>query len=172
MSEETSAAAIKQIEQKVHPIVEFFAIDRNALGDGCSFLNEGRPDHRLLKKSLQTAKGIYSFYNSEYEIIYVGKTRNSLWSEMNNAFNRPMSHYERYKVSHPHGKYKPLPNGLARPIKRKSAHLYDAANFFSAYSMLDDTLIDVVEFMIIRMLPNDILNKRVEGNTSLKAFTV
>ena len=61
-------------------------------------------------------------------------------------------------------------SGKMRTLKRRERHIYDCAMRFSAYAIDDDTLIDVVELMMIRLVPNDLLNVRMEGNTTLRPF--
>ncbi len=156
-------------EQKIHPIVEFFAVDYDNQGIA-DFIDTSEDDRKLLRTALKSAKGIYAFYNSEYEIIYLGKTKYDLWTEMKNAFNREMNHYVRYKVSHPRHKYVTGAERKVRPIRNTTTHLYDCAAYFSAYAIEDDTLIDLVELMMIRLCPNDLVNVRIEGNTLLRPY--
>ena len=49
--------------------------------------------------------------------------------------------------------------------------MYHAAYFFSAYHV-EEGFIDEVEKLLIRMIPNDLLNHRMEGNLSLIAHEV
>tara|TARA_R110000868_G_scaffold75626_3_gene218032 strand:- start:2323 stop:3000 length:678 start_codon:yes stop_codon:yes gene_type:complete len=160
-SESLAANAIK-------PIVEFFETELCEDSER-SFLDTSKADRQELKKVLQKARGIYSFYNSELEIIYVGKTKNDLWTEMCNAYNRNMNHYKRYYVAHPYEKYTAPQGGKVRRIKLEEMGLWHAASYFSAYSV-DETLIDAFEQLMIRMIPNDLLNVRMEGNSSLVPF--
>ena len=151
----------------ISPIVEFFPIDR--MDDSASFINLENDDRKELKKVLMNAIGICAFYNSEMEIIYVGKTKLKLWNEMLNAYKtRKMIHYRRFYVNHAWGKYGS--NGLRKIIERDCL-LSDAASFFSAYSISEE-FIDILETMIIILIPNDLLNVRMEGNTSLKPFYI
>lgn len=131
-----------------------------------SFLNESRPDHKELIRILTQSTGIYAFYNSELEAIYVGKTKNNLWSEMKTAYNRYMPHYKRYYVSHPRHKFSVSKSGLARKIQLKNVRVWETASYFSAYSVAEEHIDDLERFLI-RIMPNDIANKRMEGNASL-----
>ncbi len=153
---------------KIHPVVEFFEITHDDNG-GTSFIDISSEDGKLLRSHLRKSKGIYAFYNSEYEIIYLGKTKNDLWTEMKGAFHRKMDHYYRYYVHHPRSKYSGKFKGL-RKISSNQLTVAHAASFFSAYHMDDDVLIDIVEMMMIRVLPNDLLNVRMEGNMTLLPF--
>ena len=151
-------------------IVEFFACEWND-DNKRAFLNKERADHRDLIAILQESKGIYAFYNSEYEIIYLGKTNRNLWDEMQNAYVREMPHYKRYRINHPHEKFRLTSTGNARKLQLSNVNVYDAAMCFSAYAV-DEKYIDDVEKLLIRIAPNDILNKRMEGNGSLDIHTL
>jgi hypothetical protein len=153
---------------KIHPVVEFFEIDGDENSE-TSFIDLSSDDGKLLRSHLRKAKGIYAFYNSEYEIIYLGKTKNDLWAEMKNAYHRKMDHYFRYRVHHPREKYSGRSKSL-RKISASQLTVAEAATYFSAYHMDDDVLIDIVEMMMIRVLPNDLLNVRMEGNMTLLPF--
>jgi hypothetical protein len=132
-----NSAVVAQKVGLIRPIIEFFPVECSRVDDETSFIDLKNENRKVLRKTLQNAKGIYSFYNSEMEIIYVGKTKNNLWTEMKSAFNRRMDHYTRYKVTHPYGKYSVLGNGQVRKIFEDSVHLYDAASYFSAYAVPD-----------------------------------
>jgi hypothetical protein len=157
-------AAVKQAAA-VRPIVEFFPLDED--GD---FLSKSQPDHVHLRKLLSQACGIYSFYNSELEVIYIGKTvERNIFAEAKNAYRREMLHYERYRVHHPRGRFANANDGKVRKISKAALSLHDAAQYFSAYA-LNAEMISPIETLLIRMLPNDLLNVRMEGNTSLEPF--
>jgi len=138
---------------------------------GRSFLNEAESDQKSLIEILRQNIGIYAFYNSEFEIIYLGKTKNSLWNEMKSAYMRTMPHYKRYRVKHPRGKFLPPKSGSVRKIKLDSVAVWEAASYFSAYSVAEN-LIDDVEKLLIRIAPNDVLNRRMEGNGSLDSYAI
>ncbi len=164
------AAQSKSLSKRaISPIVEFFETEMCQKSER-SFIDVSKEDRKALQKALKAAKGVYSFYNSELEIIYVGKTKNDLWTEMCNAYSRKMPHYHRYYVNHPHGKYSAGKGRALRQIKRDAMYLYDAASYFSAYSV-EENLIDAFETLIIRMIPNDLLNVRMEGNELLSPFS-
>jgi hypothetical protein len=146
-------------------IVELFPIEWSERNQR-AFLNEQNGDHAELIEILGQSVGIYAFYNSELEIIYLGKTKRNLWSEMQNAFVRPMPHYERYYVHHPRGKFKSTSSGVARKLRVRNLKVWEAASYFSAYAV-GEIHIDDVEKLLIRIAPNDLLNKRMEGNGSL-----
>jgi hypothetical protein len=163
-----ASATLKDRVSGMQPIVEFFHISEDQKSKR-SFLNLAKPDQRKLQEFLKKTSGIYAFYNSELEVVYIGKTKNKLWDEMCNAFNRNMKNYKRFFVVHPHNRYSPRKNGLTRGISKKQFYLYDTAEYFSAYSISPE-FIDIIERLLIRVLPNDLLNVRIEGNTSWKAY--
>ena len=148
-------------------ITEFFECEWSEVHNR-SFLNEAADDQKALIRILKDSIGIYSFYNSELEIIYIGKTKNNLWDEMKNAYNRHLPHYYRYYVQHPNGKFKTTSSGNARKIQNRQLYVYETATYFSAYSV-DRNMIDDVEKFMIRLMPNDLINVRMEGNGSLEA---
>jgi hypothetical protein len=146
-------------------IVELFTVEWSERNNR-AFLNEKNDDHHELIGILDSSVGIYAFYNSEMEIIYLGKTNVSLWSEMQSAFVRDMPHYKRYRVHHPRDKFKVTTSGRARKLQLQNMAVWEAASYFSAYAVQPD-YVDDVEKLLIRVAPNDILNKRMEGNGSL-----
>jgi hypothetical protein len=146
-------------------IVELFPVEWSEKSTR-AFLNEQRKDHAELSSLLKSSIGIYAFYNSELEIIYLGKTKSNLLIEMQQAYMRDMPHYKRYYVNHPNEKYKPT-SGAARALKLGNMMVWQAAWYFSAYSV-EESMIDDVEKLLIRIAPNDLLNRRMEGNGSLQ----
>ena len=98
----TSRVANAVLNQKVgliRPIVEFFPVECSREAEERSFINlkdDNVKANRIeLRTALKAARGIYSFYNSEMEIIYVGKTKNDLWTEMKQTFHKKMNQYTR-----------------------------------------------------------------------------
>ena len=146
-------------------VVELFEIEWSP-SNSRGFLNSTRSDHVDLIDVLSSSVGIYAFYNSEMEIIYLGKTNVSLWSEMQSAIVREMPHYKRYRVQHPRGRFKATTSGRARKLQLRNMSVWEAARYFSAYAV-DPEYIDEIEKLLIRVAPNDILNRRMEGNGSL-----
>ena len=153
---------------KFSPIVEFFPVmdyDTNTL----VFHGNARTKRTLLqqavRKQLENARGVYAFYNSEAEIIYVGKAeRQSLFKRMKQSLDKERTRYHRYYVEHG-GR-----NVTTRKIVRKTVALWQVAEFFSAYQV-EPGCIKPLEQLIIRMIPNDLINARIEGNGTLKALT-
>ncbi|HIG21380.1 MAG TPA: hypothetical protein EYG02_10470 [Henriciella marina] len=164
------SAGAKGLVQSIQPIVEFYPVSECEKSSR-SIIDQSDEGNARLRRVLESATGLYTFYNSEYEIIYVGKARKQdLWSEILQAYNSEKSQYERYAVRHPRGTYRPSVSGSVRKIAREMITLRGATTFFSAYSIADE-LIDVLETLLIRLTPNDLLNVRMEGNTTLEMYT-
>ncbi len=148
----------------IRTLVEFYPVRKTDSRQGARYeildQNDERqkPLYRLLR---ETKTGLYSFYNSEGSIIYLGMTKNNLWGEINNAFNRDMAAHKIWIVAHPQSR---AFTRRTRPIRRTNVHLYDTATFFSAYQV-HKNFIDGVETLFIRMLPNNLTNVRIEGQT-------
>ena len=147
------------------PIVEFFPVFN--LGS-VSVFDDKNENHEPLRKALVAKKGIYSFYNSEGEIIYVGQSSTNLWRRMRQSFEREKARYEGYFVNHPRERFSPRQDQRVRKIKRMPLRLEEAAELFSAYEIAAKN-IDPIEQLIIRLIPNDLINIRMEGNLSLRA---
>jgi hypothetical protein len=148
----------------IKTLVEFYPVHRTDSRQGAKWeildkeQEKQRPLYQLLR---ETKRGLYSFYNSEGSIIYLGKTKNELWYEMNGAFNRNMESHEVWTVAHPASR---AFTQTMRRIRRTNVHLYDTARFFSAYAV-DGGFVDRLEALFIRILPNNLTNVRIEGQT-------
>ena len=170
----TAAVKTSQL-QTIQPLVEFFPID------GCLSKHEkswqlfsGGNDATLyakeLKKALESASGIYIFYDSRGQALYVGKARQqSLWKEMNLAFNRPREIQTIALVAHPDRNlhFKPGYEKLRQP-KQTQLELYDLAHYFSAYQV-ENGMIDDVEALLVRGFANDLLNVKMETFANTKS---
>ena len=157
------AKSVVAASTDIKPIVEFFPLWKE--GRANQFLELAHDDQKALKTALNATGGVYSFYNSELEIIYIGRTKKrALFQEMCGVLDREMTHYQRYKVAHPAEKYKATADGKVRPIRRDQVSLYEAASYFSAYAA-DQDVARILEAIMIRMLPNDLLNVRMEGQS-------
>ncbi len=97
MEKFAQAAEKRSLEETVVPLVEFFHLDPVETAQGKSWQifsikddNGGsHPYLAGLRKRLEEAHGVYILYDSRGRAIYAGKAqRLSLWTEMNNAFNR------------------------------------------------------------------------------------
>jgi DNA-binding XRE family transcriptional regulator len=163
-----TAAVQKSQHDTIRPVVEFYEIDRCLSKREASWqvFNgglEASPYARGLKEALEVAYGIYIFYDSRGHSIFVGKAREqTIWKEMNIAFNRQrevqtialVHHPERNKV------FKPGYEKLRQP-KDTQLELFDMARYFSAYNV-DDGMIDDLEALMVRGFANDLLNVKME----------
>jgi len=154
-----------EFQSAIHPIVEFFPVKPTLkrTGKNKTFLEATKNPKiiQILKKEI----GIYSFYNSEGRIIYLGKTKNNFWLEMNQTFNRDITNYKISLVDHKDEKYVEPKGGKPHQIKPVPYSLSDAAAYFSCYQVQRD-LIDILESFAIRIIPNNVINRKME-----KAFS-
>jgi hypothetical protein len=117
-----------------------------------------------LRRELEGCHGVYIFFDSRGRGIYTGKARRqSLWKEMNDAFNRERGDLQKIKrVSHPlRNQAYTTSNEKSRQITDHFVPLYELASYFSAYEVTDG-MINEVEAMLVRSFANDLLNKRME----------
>jgi hypothetical protein len=166
-------AELRLMEESIIPIVEFFDLDATETKQGKSWQlfattdDDGNPHPYLsgLRNQLEAAHGIYIFHDSRGRAIYAGKARQqSLWSEMNNAFNRDRKEVQSIKrVTHPSSRVEyRRPDEQKRQIRKGSVALHDIASYMSAYRV-PDGLIGKFEALIVRSFANDLLNVRMEN---------
>lgn len=156
----------------ISPIVEFFPVEITQVREnGRDIPFDTSTEHgSRLRENLRQAKGLYSFYNSQAEVIYFGKTESlTLYDEIVNAFNRKLPKYKLYRVRHPWGRYRTTRENELRKIRKEEVTLADTASYFSAYSVAPQ-LIGGLESLIIRIAPNDIINVKIESK-DMKAFS-
>jgi len=170
----TSAVKTSQLTT-IRPIVEFHSIDPClskqektwvlfSTGSDSTLYVQG------LKEKLDIHHGIYIFYDSRGRALYVGKARQqSLWKEMNLAFNRERAVQKIVLVGHPdrNQEFKTGFEKLRQP-KDTQLELYDLATYFSAYEV-DDGMIEDLEALMMRGFANDLLNAKMEKFASAKA---
>jgi hypothetical protein len=161
------------LEKAVVPIVEFFQLDpvKPTRGDKRQLFSQrgdsnGQPHPYLsgLRERLKKARGIYIFHDSRGSAIYAGKAvLLSLWTEMNNAFNRDRGEVQNIKrVRHPTiGVQYKNPDERQRNIVREAVALHHIASYMSAYE-IPTALIGKFEALIVRAFANDLLNVRME----------
>ena len=163
-----SAAVQKSQFETIQPLVEFYGIDRCETKGGAKWqvFNAGHEATlyaRGLKEALDKANGIYIFYDSRGHSIYVGKAKEqTIWKEMNHAFNREREVQTIALVGHPDRNqvFKPGYEKLRQP-KNTQLELFDMAWYFSAYSV-DEGMIDDLEALLVRGFANDLLNVKME----------
>jgi transcriptional regulator with XRE-family HTH domain len=163
----TAAVSRAQLET-IQPIVEFYRIDKCLTKREASWqvFDTGSDASQYahgLKKELEDCGGIYIFYDSRGRALYVGKAKDqSLWREMNLAFNRRREVQKIALVQHPerNQEFKPGYEKLRQP-KDTLLELSDLAAYFSAY-YVDDGMINDLEALMVRGFANDLLNVRME----------
>lgn len=156
----------------IRPLVEFFRVERreSSVGETHALFRVAERDGTKhpylegLQEELDRLHGIYVFFDSRGQAIYTGKARRqSLWKEMNLAFNRKRDSVQKIKrVKHPSRKqsYR-TSEEKTRQIRELSVPIHELAAYFSAYA-IDDSLIDEVESLLVRSFANDLLNIRME----------
>lgn len=168
LAKSRSAAVRRAQRDTIQPIVEFYRIN------ACLTKNEGGWQlfdagagaslyARGLVTTLKESHGIYIFYDSRGHALYAGKARQqSLWKEMNLAFNRTREVQTITLVAHPerNQEFKPGYEKLRQP-KDVRLQLYDLAYYFTAYQV-DDGMIDDLEALMVRGFANNLLNVRME----------
>jgi len=168
LSKSRSAAVKKAQLETIQPIVEFYPIDRCPTGRNANWLVfDGGKNANLyaqgLRGALEESYGIYIFYDSRGQALYVGKAKEqTIWTEMNSAFVRERDIQKIALVSHPdrNQAFKPGYEKLRQP-KDTRLELYDMAWYFSAYHV-DDGMIDDLEALMVRGFANNLLNVRME----------
>lgn len=156
----------------IRPLVEFFPILKSAARVQSvnyhvfNSLEGGHvhPYRRGLKQELSEHHGVYVFFDSRGQAIYAGKARQqSLWKEINLAFNRARGSVQKIRrVNHPNRKIAYLTSHeKARQISEHIVPLHELAAYFSAYHVAD-TMIDDLEALLVRSFANDLLNVRME----------
>ena len=152
----------------IKPIVEYYPIEvaESQQGTHWELFNadvSGNKRQEDIKGYLKDCCGVYVFYDSRGEALYVGKAKEqSLWNEMKNAFNRDRQTQKIKLVSHPYTGtgFKPAFES-PRKIEKTNLQLADMASYFSAYEVEDD-MINNVEAFLVRVFANSILNVKME----------
>jgi hypothetical protein len=152
----------------IRPLVEFFRIVRTPSKQGARWvLSAADGNDRYfegLRRELDSSRGVYIFFDSRGQAIYTGKARKqSLWKEMNLAYNRERGEIQKIKrVKHPRRNqtYRNS-DAKSRQIADYVVPLYELATYFSAYKVADGMIAEL-EAMLVRSFANDLLNKRME----------
>lgn len=169
----TRRKAVQRAEQRaIRPIVEFFKLDPVELRDGARIEIFGvrennateHPYLRGLHDELDAYHGIYIFHDSRGCALYVGKTRQqSLWREINNAYNRDRSVQKIRRVDHPERRQEfRTSDEKRRQIRLRTVPLHDLAAYLSAYHVAEGLMAEL-ELLLIRGFANDLLNVRMEN---------
>ena len=168
----SKAGAVRFRKNAVRPLVEFFEINSCDSKQGAKFelfdtrdeCGKVHPYFLGLKEELEANHGVYLFFDSRGQAIYAGKAgRQSLWKEMNLAFNRKRGGVQTIKrVRHPEIKVEyRTSDEKARQIVDQQVPLWAIAAYFSAYEVADE-MIEDVEALLVRSFANNLLNKRME----------
>ncbi|MFY0582506.1 helix-turn-helix domain-containing protein [Cystobacter fuscus] len=168
LAKSRSAAVRKSQLETIQPIVEFYRINKCPTRREAGWqVFDGGEDANLyaqgLKAELQSSYGIYIFYDSRGHALYVGKAREqTIWKEMNLAFNRKRDVQTIALVHHPerNQEFKPGYEKLRQP-KDTQLELFDLACYLSAYHV-DNGMIDDLEALMVRGFANNLLNVRME----------
>jgi hypothetical protein len=149
----------------VTPIIEFYPIKQAESRQGSSYeiLPRDQLVAKALREELEQNNGIYIYHDSRGSAVYVGKAKEQmLWKEMNLAYNRKRGDSQSIrKVAHLSINRFVPEDERRRQITPHKVLLHHIAVYFSAYRV-DKVFIDSLEAAIIRMFPNDLLNKRIE----------
>jgi DNA-binding transcriptional regulator YdaS (Cro superfamily) len=164
----TGHAGAKSVRlNAIRPLVEFFPIDKQKTPQGATYQIFGSKGHRYregLKDELNQYFGVYIFFDSRGQAIYAGKARSqTLWKEVNIAFNRDRGEVQKIKrVRHPtrQQEYR-TSDEKGRQIGDHIVPLYEIASYFSAYRV-SDGMIDDLEALLVRSFANNLLNSRME----------
>lgn len=170
------ASVEKATEKRTHsaiirPIVEFFEIEKDWSSRGASFEifspGAGADPHPYLaglKKELRAHHGVYMFYDSRGRALYAGQARyQTLWKEINAAFNRERDVQKIRRVNHPTQRQDfRTYDEMRRQIRSTNVRLYDLAAYVSAWTVVDGMICDL-EALLIRAFPNDLLNTKMEN---------
>jgi hypothetical protein len=156
----------------IRPLVEFCRVERIGSRHGINYevfdrrdtAGKLHPYRNGLKEELDVHHGVYIFFDSRGRAIYAGKARRqTLWREVNLAFNRARGEVQKIKrVRHPERKqlYR-TSDEKSRQISDHLVPLYEHASYFSAYAVAD-SMIDDLEALLVRSFANDLLNARME----------
>lgn len=152
----------------IRPIVELYPIERVPSKQDASWEvlptnAETHPRNHELRIILEKTCGIYFFYNSQGEVLYTGKTeKQTLWKEINLAFNRERESNRAFMVAHPSigSSFEPAWRKPRQPVKRV-IYFHDVASFFSAYEVATE-MIGRLEALVVRAICNDLTNVKME----------
>lgn len=162
-------AAVQESQyHAIKPIVEYFPIEatESKRQAGHELFNKtGSERNKGLHKALgaDTARGIYIFYDSRGQALYVGKAKlQSLWKEMNLAFNRDRGTQTVKLIDHEPESAEFFPAyEKGKQHRPTQLRLHSLAWYFSAYAV-DDGMIDDLEALLVRGFANDLLNVKME----------
>jgi hypothetical protein len=154
----------------IRPLVEFFPIKKTDSKRRCEVFGiktDKGTEHlyrKDLKAELNTKYGIYIFFDSRGQALYIGQAADqTIWREMNFAFTRDRGYVQQIKrVRHPKRmqKYK-TSDEKVRQITPHTVPLCELATYFSAYEVAPE-MIDEIEALLVRSASNTVLNIKME----------
>ena len=136
----------RTLAHAIIPIIEFHFIDFEHEANIDSFKNR-LGDEQICATLKRQKGGIYAFFDSTGEIIYVGKTAGNLFTEMEQRYSGKQI------------KFRVIKNGKATWKKWPIKHI---AQFVSAYGVSQE-LITNVEALLTRIIINKASNIRTES---------
>jgi hypothetical protein len=143
--------------ESINPIVEFFPTE-NFQPQKKRHYPFNYKSNDILREKLK-GNGLYAFHNSEGRIIYLGKAKKQeLFNEIVQTYNRSFTNYKIQKVNHQPSKRK---GNFDLRLRKSNICLYETAAYFSAYEIAAD-LIDPLESFAIRIIPNNVINTKME----------
>ena len=157
------AAGAREVQANaIRPLVEFFPIVKTASKQGASYVLFASDSKRLyadgLRRELDSSRGVYIFFDSRGQAIYTGKARKqSLWKEMNLAYNRERGEIQKIKrVNHPkRNQGYQTSKEKTRQITDYPVPLHELARYFSACHVMDGMIAES-EAMLVRSFANDL----------------
>jgi hypothetical protein len=160
------AARERYVSDAIKPIVEFYPVNKVHTPQGTAFQIFDSNASKCaggLRSKLDASHGVYIFYDSRGQSLYVGKARKqSLWKEMNNAFVRERVTQRIKLVPHTEQNRNFIPaNEKQRQPKQTQLLLADLAYYCSAHEV-EDRMINILEALMVRGFANDLLNKKME----------
>lgn len=166
LAKSRAAAVVRAQRETIKPVVEFYwfeACETKREAGYQVFDSSTNLYARGLREALEKARGIYIFYDSRGSALYVGQARKqSLWKEMNLAFNRKRSVQKITYVPHPNRNQTFMSsNEKQRQPREMRLPLWDLAQYFSAYEV-DDGMIDDLEALLVRGFANNVMNVKME----------
>jgi hypothetical protein len=137
------------LEHAISPIAEYHYVDGDHEENVDSFAN--RLNNRQLVTQLQRQEGgIYAFFDSTGELVYVGKTTKNLFTEMQQRYKNKKIFFRTLSSK---GK-----------AKWNSWVIEDVAQFVSAYG-IDKAFVTNIEALLTRLIINMGSNIKVESFT-------
>jgi len=140
---------IQTLERAIVPIAEYHYLE-DEHGKNVDSLHSRLNDQKLTTQLKDQYGGIYAFFDSAGELIYVGKTTNNLFTEIEARY---IGKKIKFRVISKQGK-----------SKWNASSLKNVAQFMSAYGV-DKAFVTNVEALLTRLIINMASNIRIENFT-------